>query len=272
SSLLSMLTLANAHRDEAGRAVQTAILCLVVSRKLTTDRTVLAQIAMAGLVADIGRARLAGQKNDTYVQLGDEAERAVPALTSALCIASGGVNVQNALRTVSTFEAAQLERQALLGPLYKRQMAPLIQSKILHIVRALLDRMAPRDTARSLSALDALAAVSQLPTVDETLFKLLVQALGVLPTGTVVEFETGEWGIVVGPSQNRSAVARPRIKLITDRSGQVFAKPKEIDLGAPSKGGARFPRIASIIEPSRARFNVSSVLFDSSNASQSGAA
>jgi hypothetical protein len=262
TGLLSMLTLANAHRDEAGRAVQTAILCLVVSRKLTNDRTVLAQIAMAGLLADMGRVRVAGNKNDTYVQLGDDAERAVPALTSALCIASGGVNVQNALRTVTTFEATQLERQALLGPIYKRQMAPLIQSKILHIVRALLDRMAPRDTARALSALDALAAVSQLPTVDSTLFKLLVQALGVLPTGTVVEFETGEWGIVVGPSQNRAAVARPRIKLITDRSGQVFAKPKEIDLGTPSKGGARFPRIVGIIEPSRARFNVTGVLFD----------
>lgn len=273
SSLLSMLTLANAHRDEAGRAVQTAILTLVVARKLTTDRTVLAQIAMAGLIADIGRVRIAGGKSDQYVALGDDAERLVPALSAALCIASGGVNVQNALRTVATFEATQLERTALLGALYKRQMSPLIQSKLLHIVRALLDLMAPRDTTRPLSALDALSAVSRLPTVDETLFKLVVQALGVMPTGTVVEFETGEWGIVVGPSANRAAVARPRIKLVTDRSGQVFAKPKEIDLGAPSKGGARFPRIVGIIEPSRARFNVTAVLLEGSgNTTQTSAA
>jgi hypothetical protein len=172
------------------------------------------------------------------------------------------VNVQNALRTVTTFEATQLERQALLGPLYKRQMAPLIQSKILHAVRALLSFLAPRDTTRPLTALDALTQVSRLPTVDETVFKLLVQALGVLPTGTVVEFETGEWGIVVGPSENRAAIARPRIKLVSDRSGQVFAKPKEIDLGAPSQG-RRFPRIVGIIEPSRARFNVTGVLLES---------
>ena len=260
SSLLSMVTLANAHRDEAGRAVQTAILTLVVARKLTTDRTILAQLAMAGLIADIGRVRIAGGKSEAYVQLSDDAERVVPALSAALCIASGGVNVQNALRSVATFEATNLERHALLGPLYRRQMSPLIQSKLLHIVRALLDLMAPRDTTRPMSALDALAAVSRLPTVDETLFKLVVQALGVMPTGTVVEFETGEWGIVVGPSSNRAAVARPRIKLVTDRQGQVFAKPKEIDLGAPSKGGARYPRIVGIIEPSRARFNVTSVL------------
>jgi hypothetical protein len=196
------------------------------------------------------------------VQLADDVERGVPALTSALCIATGGVNVQNALRTVTTFEATQLERQALLGPIYKRQMSPLIQSKILHAVRALLGFLAPRDTSRPVTALDALAQVSRLPSVDETVFKLLVQALGVLPTGTVVEFETGEWGVVIGPSENRAAIARPRIKLVSDRSGQVFAKPKEIDLGAPSQG-RRFPRIVGIIEPSRARFNVTGALLES---------
>ena len=60
-------------------------------------------------------------------------------------------------------------------------------------------------------------------------------------------------------SIDRAALSRPRVKLITDRSGQVFAKPKEIDLGVPSQG-RRFPRITGVIEPSKARFNVTSVL------------
>jgi hypothetical protein len=262
TALLSMITLANAHRDDAGRAVQAAILSIAVARRLTQDRPVLAQLALSALMVDVGRARAAGPPgNDRLVTLSEETERSVPALTSALCIASGGVNVQNALRTVTTFEATQLERFALLGALYKRQMPPLIQSKILHAVRALLALLAPRDTARPISALDALAHVARVPGVDETVFKLLVQALGVLPTGTVVEFETGEWGIVVGPSENRAAIARPRIKLITDRAGQVFAKPKQIDLGSGGTG-RRFPKIVAIIEPSRARFNVTSVLLE----------
>ena len=264
SSLLAMLTLANAHRDEAGRSVQTAILSIVVARRLTQERVVLTQLAMAALMADIGRVRLAGAAGaDRLVKLSDDVERTVPSLTGALCLSTGGVSVQNALRTVTMFEATQLERQGLLGPLYKRQMSPMIQSKILHAVRALLGFLAPRDTSRPLTALDALAQVSKVSNVDETVFKLLVQALGVLPTGTVVEFETGEWGIVVGPSENRAAIARPRIKLVSDRSGQVFAKPKEIDLGVPSQG-RRFPRIVGIIEPSRARFNVTGVLLESS--------
>jgi hypothetical protein len=262
SALMAVMTMANAHRDEAGRAVQTAILTVGIARRLTENRIVLSQIAMAALVADVGRVRIAGAAStERFVQLADEVERAVPAVTSALCISTGGVNVQNALRTVTAFEATFLERQAILGPLYKRQMAAMIQSKVLQTVRALFEFLAPRDTSRALSPLDALAAVARLPNVDETVFKLLVQTVGVLPTGTVVEFETGEWGIVVGPSLNRGAVARPRIKLITDRSGQVFAKPKEIDLGAPSQG-RRFPRITGVIEPNKARFNVTGVFHE----------
>src|SRR5262249_12189323 len=126
-------------------------------------------------------------------------------------------------------------------------------------VRQLLERLAPRDITRAMSPLDALASLAGQPNVDELVFKLLIQAVGVMPTGTVVEFETGEWGIVVGQSTNRAALARPRVKLITDPTGQVFPKPKEIDLGAPSQG-RRFPRITGIIEPKKAPFNVTGVL------------
>jgi hypothetical protein len=259
-ALLAMTTLANAHRDEAGRAVQAAMLSIVVARRLTTNRNALSQLAMSALMADVGRVRIAGVSSERFVVLSEDVERAVPALTSSLCIATGGVNVQNALRTVTAYEATHMERQALLGALYKRTMSPTTQSKILYVSRQLVEKVAPRDTTvRPMSPLDAMAALASQPGIDELVYKLLIQAIGLMPTGTVVEFETGEWGVVVGASTNRAALARPRVKLITDRAGQVFAKPKEIDLGAPSQG-RRFPRITGVIEPNRARFNVTGVV------------
>ena len=60
----------------------------------------------------------------------------VPALTSSLCISTGGVNVQNAQRTVSAYESTCMERQELLGPLYKRAMSPMVS------------RVMPPETAR----------------------------------------------------------------------------------------------------------------------------
>ena len=78
------------------------------------------------------------------------------------------------------------------------------------------------------------------------MYKLPIQAVGVMPTGTVAEFETDEWGIVTRPS-------------ITDRTRQIYTLPKEIDLGRPASN-KQAPRITGVIDPSKARFNVTSVL------------
>ena len=258
-ALLAMTTMANVHRDDAGRAVQSAILSIVIARRLTDNRVVLAQLAMSALLADSGRVRLSGSGPERLKALSEEAEASIPHVTSAISISTGGVNVQSALRTVTMFEVTYGEHEKKLGPVYGRLMSPTVQSRILRVVRSLLELVAPRDTSRPLSPLDALARVSKMPNIDPIAYKLLVAAIGVMPTGTVVEFETGEWGIVIGPSSNPLAVSLPRIKLLTDRTGQPFAQPREIDLGAP-EGGRKFPRIKGVVEPSKAKFNVAGAI------------
>ena len=47
----------NQNHDAAGRAVNTAILALVTAREITSDRAMLAQIAMAAMMHDVGRPR-----------------------------------------------------------------------------------------------------------------------------------------------------------------------------------------------------------------------
>lgn len=259
-AMLALTSLANAHRDDAGRAVQSAILAVLTTRKLTESRAALSQVAMTALLADLGRVRLAGPSSlERYIRLGDDIERAVPAMTAALSMAVGGVNLPNAMRTVIAHESLQLERSHLLGAPYARTMSPLFQARIVHVARTLLNRIAPRDGGRALSPLDGLAALAEDPTVDPTACKLLVQAIGLLPTGTVVEFETGEWGVVLGPSSHPEAATKPRVNVITDRHGEVLARPKAIDLGEPGRG-RRFPPIVAVIEPERARFNLSAAL------------
>jgi hypothetical protein len=257
-SVLALTTLAHAHRDDAGRAVQSAILAILIGRRITTNRLILGQLALSALLSDAGRVQIVGTAGrDRLVSLSEEAEKAVPALTAGICIATGGVNLQSALRAVSVYETTYTEREPILGPLYKRTMTALLPSKILRVTRALLDHLAPRDTSRSLSIFDALAALSQLPNIDKVVYKLLVAAVGLMPTGTVIEFETGEWGIVLGPSSNKNALGKPRIKLLTDRTGKVFSQPKEIDLG--ERDNRKYPPITGIIEPDKARFNVTSL-------------
>jgi hypothetical protein len=75
----------------------------------------------------------------------------------------------------------------------------------------------------------------------------------------VVEFETGEWAVVIGPSKNPEAFDRPIVRLVTDRNGRPLSPPREVDLGSHTTGRV-FPRIARVVAPRQARFNVTRVL------------
>jgi hypothetical protein len=169
------------------------------------------------------------------------------------------VNAQAALRATVVYEATCLEREGLRGRLYGGKMPSLVQSRILHLVRALLDRLAPRDASSAMEPMDALEDVARLPNVDPALLQLLVGVLGVVPMGSVVELETGEWAVVVGPSSRPEAVDRPRVRVVTDRAGRVLARAPELDLGAPSDG-RQGPRIRRVVPSKEARFPVMRVL------------
>ena len=259
SALLGLTPLANAHRDDAGRAVQSAILALALGRQITTDRIALSRLTMAAMLADIGSVRLAGPNGrDRLVALGEDDDAKVPAVTGEIALATGGVNRENALRTVTMFEALWLEREPALGALYGGSLPPLLQARILRVVRAVLIRLAPRDTSPPMSVLDALQDVARIPSVERSLLLLLLKAVGLTPTGSVVELETGEWAVVVGPSADESAHERPRVRVVMDRMGRVLDPPREFDLGAPPPGRT-YPRIVRIVEPREARFNVARV-------------
>jgi hypothetical protein len=260
AGLIALTTMANAHRDDAGRALQTAIVALALGRQITTTRLALARLTMTAMLADVGRVRLAGTAGrDRLVPLDYDAELSVPSVASAISITTGGVNPQSALRTVVVFETTWLEREPLLGPVYAGKLPPLLQAGILRVARAVHDRLAPRDTSRPVSMLDALRDVARQPGIDRTLLKLLVRAVGLTPTGSVVELETGEWAVVVGPSANGESPDRPRLRVVIDRRGQVLDPPQEIDLGLPP-AGRRYPAITRVVEPTEARFNVARTL------------
>lgn len=256
-TMLAMTALVSTHRDEAGRAVQTAILCIATAWGVTRDRAHLARIAMEALLSEVGRVRLAGEtKRDRLMTLGDAVEQRVPAESAGICLRMAGVSYANAQRTVAVFEAGRLERRELLGPVYDAPWAPLFESRVLELVRALVALLVPRDASRARSVVDALTVLSRRQGNDPVLMRLLVRTVGLIPVGTVVELVGGEWGVVLGAAAGETAFP-PKVRLVTDGAGNALGAPKEVDLARP---GA--PRIRRIVEPEKARFNVVRPLLD----------
>lgn len=254
-ALLGMTTMANAHRDDAGRALQSAILAITIGRQITHDRVVLSHLAMAALMTDVGRAKLSGDRAPgQLVRLTPEQEKTLPALSSAICIANSGVSALSAERAVVVYETNWAEQQDKLGPVYNKRLPTTVHSRLLRMCRALLDELAPRDTKAPKSPVDALHAVLKQPGVDKVMRRILVAAVGLIPTGTVVEFQTGQWGVVIGPSKNLKAINQPRVRVITDGQGVPMETPVEYDLGQPLPGRV-FPTIVNIIDPGQVDVN-----------------
>lgn len=91
--------------------------------------------------------------------------------------------------------------------------------------------------------------------MDPGLLRVLLRAVGVVPTGSVVELSTREWAVVLSESKAPGALHRPRIAIVTNASGRALPTPREVDLGL----GGDSIRIVKVLGPSAAKLNVASV-------------
>ena len=79
------------------------------------------------------------------------------------------------------------------------------------------------------------------------LIEAFIQAVGVYPTGTLVELTSGEVGIVV--KENPGKRLRPQVLIILDRNKQQRADFIEMDLAAAKAGDSQNIEIAKTLEP-----------------------
>ena len=124
--------------------------------------------------------------------------------------------------------------------------------------RALALLVSPPDDTPAHSPFDALCRLAEAEWVEASLLRVATAALGFFPVGTVVELETGQWAVVVGPSDAPEAPFLPRVRLMTDGRGRAVEEPRFADLGDPASGGGW--SIARVVPPAEARFNLSAAL------------
>jgi len=231
----------NANHDEAGRAVNAAILAVAIARELTDDRTALAHVAMAAMLRDAGRPRaVAIARGDgpamtgVVAKLSEDAEDRLAAGTAAVLTTLGRVNEATITRTVVAYEALWLRRAATLGPLYRGLRGATLQAKIVALAHRYNDLLTPEPGLPPPSADFAIGTLWEelKEPSDRTVLRMLVSALGFYPTGTVVQLSTGEVAEVVG------GAASQRVRLVMDANGGVIDRVVEIDLARPASGEA----------------------------------
>jgi curved DNA-binding protein CbpA len=251
-AFLGVTSARNQNADEAGRAVNSAILALSMARQVTDDNVLLARLAMAALLYDAGRIRLLagmGGIGGVMPRLGDAGERELPASSAAVLTALGRVNEPSVVRTVLAYEAQWARRGRELGPVYGGLRPPAMLARILAVARTYNDFCTPEPGHEAPSADQAIAALGAnlVDPADRTVLRLLIAALGIFPTGTLVELSTREIALVVGASTNPAEAHLPRVRLVVDANGGTLARPIEIHLAAKPQRGEPTRRITRLV-------------------------
>ncbi len=88
----------------------------------------------------------------------------------------------------------------------------------------------PRKAEAALSPSEAMIRLHHIrgDEFQEELVDEFIQAIGIYPTGSLVELSSGEVGVIT--EQNEARRLRPRVLLILDRHKQPLKKQQEIDL------------------------------------------
>lgn len=246
-TFLGVTAVRNANHDDAGRAVNTAILAVAMARRLTGDRATLTRIAMAALLLDAGRPRalraLRGDDDDPSAlptTLPDSSERGLPAGAAVVLASLGRINEPTVVRSVVAYEALWSRRTMLLGSLYRGLRPPTLHARIVAVARAYNDLLTPRPAEPPRSPAEALLRLEEeLGTskdrADQTVLRLLMATVGQLPPGTLVELTSGASAVVVFGDSSRL-----RLRILLEADGALPDGVHELTVG---EEGAEIARI-----------------------------
>ena len=206
-----------------------SVWALALGRHLGLDKDTLKAIGTGAMLLDVGKTRLPIDLLKKSGKPSDKEWRTIHAHVNhgvELLRASPGVDER-----ILVMIASHHER--LDGSGYPRSLKgdeiPLV-GRIAGIVDCYDAMIAERPYARPKSPYDAVRELKRLGGVafPAQLVELFIQAVGVFPTGTLVELNTGEVGIVIG--QNRFRRLRPEVMLILDEQKRLREEFTTVDL------------------------------------------
>ncbi len=221
-----------------GHCLSTAVWAVVLGRHLGLDKSTLRRLAIGCAISDVGKVKLADNLLIKPAQLSDAEQVQLRQ------------HVQFSLDILSTsseadprvFEIVELHHERHDGSGYPYGHAgtaiPLL-ARIAGMVDSYDAMISSRPYAVARSSFQAMQELSDLK--DEKfqgeLVEQFMQAVGLFPTGSLVELNTGEVGIVI--AQNSSRRLKPKVMIVLDIHKQRCQRCDILDLLALDSPGRR---------------------------------
>lgn len=247
-AMMCLSQLKQRHAYTAEHGLRVCVLALTVGRHLNLPDDSLNTLGIGALLHDIGKARVPTELLD----------RPAPLTRRELDIVRQHVPL--GVKTVEDLPGIPSASVAIVAQHHERHdgsgyMQGLRGQEIdrLSAITALADVYDALTSDRAYrNAIAAHTALKQMYLARGGAFpgeltEKFIQCLGVYPIGSLVEFNTGQVGVVV--TRNRQRALRPRVLLVLDRDKNAFAFPHYIDLAAQPRDLSGLPwEIRSVLD------------------------
>jgi len=257
-----LLALTHMKRHKQGvhhHLANTAVIAVCASRPLGLGRAEACELAMAAAVHDLGRAFISEQTFDGLPQLLEQPRNARDMHVSSagedlatehragletICklVRTSAVNERTMGRLVVANEAFRASQTAASGDddaggyAFGHSATAKIVA-VAHAYDLLTTPSADHPALLPDEALRVIVAESGRQ-YDEIAVKLLVNALGVYPVGSMVALSNGESAIVIEAPRANAGPSKPRVKTVRSSGGEVM-DGAIIDLAGEAGGSLR---------------------------------
>ncbi len=227
--------------QDYSRAVATSVWSIMFGRHLGFDREALQDLAIGGLLLDIGNVGLPADIVNTQGALTDEQHEQVRGHVRM------GLNILQASKGFSenVFDMVRCHHERVDGSGYPEKLKGNgipIYGRIAGIADC-YDAMTTRNVYSSARA--AYESAREIHDMRGKQFQAEVveqffRTIGMFPTGSVVELSDGSVGVVL--EQNRMNPLRPKVMLLLDKSHKPFRPRRILDMqklpAKPNSAGA----------------------------------
>lgn len=210
-------------------SIASSVWAMILGRHLGFNRQGLDTLAMGGMLLDIGKTSLPpdfSTKTDPLTPAELETMKRHVASGLEMARQAPGINAEVLAMIENHHERAD-------GSGYPRGLSGAdipVFGRIAGLVDSYDAMTSQRPWASAKSPYDAIRELNSLAGTrfQKELVEQFVQALGMFPTGSLVELNTGELGIVV--EQNRVRRLRPKIMIVLDEMKEPLHAFKTVDL------------------------------------------
>lgn len=249
-AFLWLETLRERGSYDYAHALNCSALAAAFGRHVGFPQDVLAKLAMAGLLLDIGKLRVRPGLLDRAERLqGEELAEAKRHVDHCLAILDEDVTMPAYVR-----DMIRSHHERNDGSGYPAGLAG-DEIPLLGRIAAVIDSYDAMTSDRAhQKGISRHAALQELYRQRDTLYSAeiveqFLQCMGVYPTGSLVELSTGEVAVVMG--QNSARRLRPKIMLLTDPAKGLLPTFRAVDLMAQAEGtgAGKVLQITGILEP-----------------------